>query len=84
MLNAIDQICRTFLRTGAITMSKKILVSWDNVCKPQAIVGLNILNLILWNKEAILKQLWNVARKKDFSWIQWIHSFFIPRMLLGL
>ncbi|KAH0730467.1 hypothetical protein KY289_001655 [Solanum tuberosum] len=73
----IEQICRIFLWTGAITISKKALVSWETVCKPQAASGLNIIDLKLWNKAAILKQLWNIARKKDCLWTQWMHNYFI-------
>lgn len=61
MLKAIEQICKIFLSTGAITVSKKTLVSWDNICEPHTAGGLNILNVILWNKAALLKQLWNTV-----------------------
>ncbi|KAG5595991.1 hypothetical protein H5410_037223 [Solanum commersonii] len=44
VLKAIEQICKIFLSTGAVTVSKKTLVSWDNICEPHTAGGLNILN----------------------------------------
>ncbi|KAK4739832.1 hypothetical protein R3W88_003529 [Solanum pinnatisectum] len=78
-MKSIEQICRTFLWTGAVTISKKALVSWENICKPLAAGGLNIINLCLWNRAAILKQLWNIAKNKECLWIQWVHNYFIRR-----
>ncbi|KAG5570890.1 hypothetical protein H5410_060656 [Solanum commersonii] len=53
-----------FLWTVFLTVSKKALVSWETICKPHAGGGLNIMDLCLWNRVAILKQLWNLARRK--------------------
>lgn len=39
--------------------------------------GLNIIELNLWNKVAILKQLWNVATRKECLWVKWVRSYFI-------
>ncbi|KAH0707403.1 hypothetical protein KY290_011959 [Solanum tuberosum] len=36
VMKSIEQICRTFLWTGNVTISKKALVSWENICKPTA------------------------------------------------
>ncbi|XP_049393519.1 uncharacterized protein LOC125857904 [Solanum stenotomum] len=69
VIKSIEQICRTFLWTRSVTVSKKALVSWETVCKPHAVGGLNIMDLCLWNRAAILKQLWNIARSKECLWI---------------
>ncbi|XP_019257891.1 PREDICTED: uncharacterized protein LOC109236129 [Nicotiana attenuata] len=42
-----------------------------------AAVGLNLINLALWNKAAITKICWELANKKDKLWIKWIHSYYI-------
>ena len=33
--------------------------------------------LDLWNKAAILKNLWSFAHKKDRLWIRWINDFYL-------
>lgn len=76
VIKMINTICRTFLWTGSVSVSKKALVTWEKVCRPKAAGGLNILYLELWNKAAILKHLWDIARKKDCLWIQWIHTHY--------
>lgn len=44
--------------------SKKALVSWETVCLPKACGGLNLKNLVTWNKAALLKLLWDLEKKK--------------------
>ncbi|KAK4737144.1 hypothetical protein R3W88_000841 [Solanum pinnatisectum] len=79
LFGVIEKIYRTFLWTSFVIVSKKALVSWETICKPHAAGGLNIMDLCLWNRAAILKQLWNIARSKECLWIQWVHTYFIRR-----
>ncbi|XP_019233197.1 PREDICTED: uncharacterized protein LOC109213816 [Nicotiana attenuata] len=79
VLKLIETICRTSLWTGNAAISKKALVAWENVCKPVAAGGLNILDIKVWNKAAITKHLWDLTRKKDCLWIRWVHSFYIKK-----
>lgn len=44
---------------------------------PLAVEGLNVINLCVSNRAAILKQLWDVARRKECLWIRWVHSYYI-------
>lgn len=44
---------------------------------PQTARGLNVINLCLWNKVAILKQLRGLAIKKDHLCIKWVHNYCI-------
>ncbi|KAH0761351.1 hypothetical protein KY290_017424 [Solanum tuberosum] len=60
----IEATCRTFLWTGKGEMSRRALVAWEKVCQPGAARGLNIIALSVWNKAAILKQLWAISMKK--------------------
>ncbi|XP_019252821.1 PREDICTED: uncharacterized protein LOC109231629 [Nicotiana attenuata] len=38
--------------------------------------GLNLLAIEEWNKAAICKLLWNLCKKKDRLWVQWIHVYY--------
>ncbi|XP_059285928.1 uncharacterized protein LOC132039468 [Lycium ferocissimum] len=77
-----DFICRTFLWTRSNNCSKKALVAWDMICRPKSAGGLNVLDLLTWNKATISKLLWALAMKKDKLWLLWIHSFYIKRQNL--
>ncbi|XP_059302208.1 uncharacterized protein LOC132054172 [Lycium ferocissimum] len=79
IMKMIDSICRSFLWTGSTEISKKALVSWAKICLPKAAGGHNVLDLCLWNKAAILKHLWALAKKKDCLWIRWVHSYYIKQ-----
>lgn len=64
VIKAIDQICRTFLWTGATTVPKKALVSWENVCKPQAAGDLNILELELMEQSCYSQTVMECGKEK--------------------
>ncbi|KAH0722097.1 hypothetical protein KY289_005141 [Solanum tuberosum] len=53
----------------------KALIAWE--CWPKVAGGLNITDVYIWNKAAILKHLWNLAQKKDKLWIVWVHTYYI-------
>lgn len=58
-------------------ITKKALVAWDKVCLPKFAGGLNLINLHLWNKAAIVKSCWHLDHKQDKLWIRWVHTFYI-------
>lgn len=37
------------------------------------------MNIFKWNVVAILKFLWDVARKKDCLWIQYGHNYYMKK-----
>nr|XP_016479252.1 PREDICTED: uncharacterized protein LOC107800574 [Nicotiana tabacum] len=73
----VEGICRKFLWTGDTNASKKALVFWEKMCRPKSKGGLNIIDLTTWNRDALLKQLWNACMKKDKLWIRWVHVYYI-------
>lgn len=52
-------------------------MAWDKICLPKSAGGLNVRNLELWNKAAILRLLWALSHKADKLWVQWIHIYYI-------
>ncbi|XP_019226868.1 PREDICTED: uncharacterized protein LOC109208247 [Nicotiana attenuata] len=77
IMKMIETICRTFLWTGSTDCSRKALITRDKICQPRATGGLNVINMKIWNKAALLKHLWALAMKKDTLWIKWAHSYYI-------
>nr|XP_009768991.1 PREDICTED: uncharacterized protein LOC104219920 [Nicotiana sylvestris] len=77
IMKMIETICRTFLWTGSSEFSKKTLIAWDRICQPKAAGGLNVINMKIWNKAAVLKYLWALAMKKDAMWIRWAYTYYI-------
>lgn len=72
----IEVVCRSFLWTGKLcNLKKSISLPGEDMFASSC--GLYVINLCLWNKVAILKQLWVVAMKKDYLWIKWVHSYYI-------
>ncbi|XP_070050690.1 uncharacterized protein [Nicotiana tomentosiformis] len=79
IMKLIETICRTYMWTGTSATSRKALIARYKVCQPKAAGGLNIINMRLWNKAAILKQLWALAKKKDSLWIKRAYCYYIKQ-----
>ncbi|XP_019242573.1 PREDICTED: uncharacterized protein LOC109222707 [Nicotiana attenuata] len=79
IMKMIETLCRTFLWTGSNEFSRKALIAWDKICQPKSAGGLNVMNIRIWNKAAVLKHLWALAMKKDSLWIKWAHTYYIKR-----
>ncbi|KAK4709666.1 hypothetical protein R3W88_004179 [Solanum pinnatisectum] len=73
----IEQMCKRFLWTGKVEVTKKALIAWSRLCQPQLTGGINIIDMEIWNKAAISKLLWNMCTKKDRLWIRWIHAYYV-------
>lgn len=77
VLSMLKAICRSYLWTGGCEISKKAMLAWDKVCWPKTVGGFNVIDIFQWNKAAICKHYWNLCRKKDRLWIQWVHTYYI-------
>ncbi|XP_019225635.1 PREDICTED: uncharacterized protein LOC109207206 [Nicotiana attenuata] len=78
----IEAICRSYIWSGGNTITKKAYVSWERMCTPKSAGGLNLINLLLWNKAAIAKVCWDLAHKEDKLWIRWINAFYVKQQQL--
>ncbi|XP_060185527.1 uncharacterized protein LOC132614990 [Lycium barbarum] len=77
IISIVTSGCRTFLWTGSNNCSRKALVAWEKICRPKTAVGLNVIDILTWNRAAICKLLWPVEQKKDKLWVLWVHTFYI-------
>ena len=73
----VDDICRSFIWTGKEGLSRKAAVAWSQLILPYFKGGLNLKDMYIWNKSAMLKHLWNIARQKDNLWVKWVHSYYM-------
>ncbi|XP_060217109.1 uncharacterized protein LOC132644539 [Lycium barbarum] len=55
VMKAINAYCRSFIWSRINTITKRALVSWDRVCLPKSVGGMNLTYLKTWNKAAITK-----------------------------
>ncbi|KAK4727001.1 hypothetical protein R3W88_031918 [Solanum pinnatisectum] len=70
-------MCKRFLWNGDKEGKGKALIAWETLCWPKTAGGLNITDMYVWNKTAILKHMWNLCKKKDRLWIVWVHTFYL-------
>ena len=38
---------------------------------------MNLRDMHKWNRVALLKHLWNLARSKENMWVKWVHSYYL-------
>ena len=69
IIQMVEVVCNYFIWSGGRDSKAKPHVAWSHVCLPQSHGGLNLSRLDLWNKAAMLKNLWSFAHKKDRLWI---------------
>ncbi|GFY97543.1 hypothetical protein Acr_12g0000840 [Actinidia rufa] len=72
----IIALCRNFLWGGKVTVDKKPLVAWAEMCKPRQEGGLGFIDLKAWNMALMSKSLWNLQSKKDSLWVKWVHHVY--------
>ena len=73
----VKDIYRSFIRTGQEGISRKGAVAWERILLPFTKGGLNMKDMYKWNKAEMLKQLWNIASKKENLWVKWVHSYYM-------
>lgn len=65
VIKTIEAYCRSFIWSGANTITKKALVSWEKMCLPCAAGGFQLTNIKIWHKAAIVKVCWDPEHKVD-------------------
>nr|XP_016440518.1 PREDICTED: uncharacterized protein LOC107766282 [Nicotiana tabacum] len=75
--NRVQQRILRFLWTRNVEPTRKALIAWDKLYVPKSAGGLNFINIEIWNKAAICKLLWNICKKKEKMWVQWVHTYYI-------
>nr|XP_016461930.1 PREDICTED: uncharacterized protein LOC107785201 [Nicotiana tabacum] len=72
----VESVYRKFLWTGNFESTRKTLIAWDRLSCPRVARGSNLLDIGTWNKAAMCKLLWNLCKKKDKLWVQWVHVYY--------
>ncbi|XP_060972017.1 uncharacterized protein LOC133038050 [Cannabis sativa] len=61
----IERICRSFLWKDCNNMTGAGSVAWEKVCHSKAEGRIGFLNISIWNKAVLIKNIWTLATKKD-------------------
>ncbi|XP_059663757.1 uncharacterized protein LOC132309469 [Cornus florida] len=78
VINELNKIFRSFLWSGPELKSTGSKVAWYNVCRPKAEGGLDIPNLEVANRAAILRYIWDLhTDNSDRVWINWCRIYLI-------
>lgn len=80
VLNYVEGLCRSFLWSSKVEVTKKAPIAWKKVCEPRNSGGLKVLDLNVWNQVMCAKMLWDLATKADKLWVKWIHTYFMKNV----
>ncbi|KAK4423208.1 hypothetical protein Salat_1903600 [Sesamum alatum] len=72
VIEKIHRLCRNFLWN-----SRRAPVAWEEVCHPKEEGGLGIRHIQSWNMALLARVLWNIHRKADTLWVQWVNSVYL-------
>jgi len=73
-IRKLESILAGFLWKGTSLNSRGAKVAWHSLCFPKKEGGLGIKRLKVWNKAAVMKQIWNILGSKSSVWAAWVHS----------
>ena len=65
IINLIESLCRNYIWSGVGHVTRKALIVWERVCSPKNEGGMGLINMKVWNREAIAKLCWDLANKED-------------------
>ncbi|KAL0367896.1 UNVERIFIED_CONTAM: hypothetical protein Scaly_1008500 [Sesamum calycinum] len=72
VVEKIHRLCRNFLWN-----SKRAPVAWEDICHPKNEGGLGIRHTQTWNVALLARVLWNIHRKADTLWVQWVDAIYL-------
>ncbi|KAL2253084.1 UNVERIFIED_CONTAM: hypothetical protein Sindi_0103100 [Sesamum indicum] len=68
----IHRLCRNFLWN-----SRSAPVAWEEICHPKEEGGLEIRQIQSRNVALLARILWNIHRKADTLWMQWVNGVYL-------
>ncbi|XP_011083922.1 uncharacterized protein LOC105166312 [Sesamum indicum] len=72
VIEKIHRLCRNFLWN-----SRRAPVAWEEICHPKEEGGLEIRHIQSWNVALLARVLWNIHRKADTLWVQWVNGAYL-------
>ncbi|KAL2225249.1 UNVERIFIED_CONTAM: Retrovirus-related Pol polyprotein from type-2 retrotransposable element R2DM, partial [Sesamum indicum] len=72
VIEKIHRLCRNFLWN-----SRRTPVAWEEICHPKEEGGLGIRHIQSWNVALLARVLWNIHRKADTLWVQWVNGVYL-------
>ncbi|GJX63561.1 hypothetical protein Tco_0296461 [Tanacetum coccineum] len=66
----IDKALKGFLWCKGELRRGKAKLSWKTVCSPKSQGGRGLRSLDTWNEALLIKNLWNIAAKKNSLWVK--------------
>ncbi|XP_011101939.1 uncharacterized protein LOC105179974 [Sesamum indicum] len=72
VIKKIHRLCKNFLWN-----SRRTPVAWEEICHPKEEGGLGIRHIQSWNMALLARVLWNIHRKVDTLWVQWVNGVYL-------
>ncbi|KAK4394003.1 hypothetical protein Sango_1871100 [Sesamum angolense] len=72
VVEKIHRLCRNFLWN-----SRRAPVAWEDICHPKDEGGLGIRYIQSWNVALLARILWNIHRKANTLWVQWVNGVYL-------
>ncbi|XP_074314287.1 uncharacterized protein LOC141649497 [Silene latifolia] len=80
----INKLCKDFLWGIEPGHSKHVFKSWDSFCLPREEGGVDIKEVLSWNKSQMLSWLKKLINHSQTIWVQWVEAYVLKGRPLGL
>ena len=69
IIKVVEGLCRSYLWSGIVYVTKKTLIAWEKERFPKCEGGMGLINMKVWNRDAVAKIWLDLANKEDKLWI---------------
>ncbi|XP_074296877.1 uncharacterized protein LOC141627534 [Silene latifolia] len=76
VVKLINKLCKNFFWNHEDGHRKLVFKSWSDICSPWNEGGVDIKELLSWNKAVLAKWIWTLDSQHDGLWSRWIATYY--------
>ncbi|XP_074293243.1 uncharacterized protein LOC141620213 [Silene latifolia] len=76
VVKLINKLCKNFFWNQEDGHRKLVFKSWSDICSPWNEGGVDIKELLSWNKAVLAKWIWTLDSQQDGLWSSWLVAYY--------
>ena len=77
VLKRLIQLCSRFFWRGNNNARKGARVRGQDVCLPKDEGGLELKDILSWNRACMMQHIWSILAKSGSIWIVWVNAYML-------
>ncbi|XP_074315836.1 uncharacterized protein LOC141652088 [Silene latifolia] len=83
IVKAVNKLCKDFLWGIKEGDRRLVFKSWDSFCLPRKEGGVNIKEVLSWNKSQMLAWIKKLLLHSDSIWVKWVEAYILKILIFG-